>query len=130
MLNRAVFYSGLIGAGIVTLNNAREALKNIVVEDESKLDAGRIVDAVCRYYNIKKEELLARKRTKEIASARQVAMFLISDMLDMPLAAVGNIFGKDHATVIYAKTRVAEDMAKDKKFATEINDIRQMAKGK
>lgn len=130
MLNRAVFYSGLIGAGIVTLDNAREALKNIVVEDESKLDAGRIVDAVCRYYNIKKEELLARKRTKEIASARQVAMFLISDMLDMPLAAVGNIFGKDHATVIYAKTRVAEDMAKDKKFATEINDIRQMAKGK
>ena len=117
--------------GIVDgFNYAKEALKNIVVEDESKLDAGRIVDAVCRYYNIKKEELLARKRTKEIASARQVAMFLISDMLDMPLAAVGNIFGKDHATVIYAKTRVAEDMAKDKKFATEINDIRQMAKGK
>lgn len=130
MLTRAVFYSGLINESIVTLENTREALKNIVVEDEGKLDAGRIIDSVCKFYNIKKEELLARKRTKEIAQARQVAMYLIFDMLDMPLAAVGNIFGKDHATVIYAKTKVTEDMAKDKKFATEINDIRQMAKGK
>lgn len=130
MLTRAVFYSGLLGENMVTLNNAREALKSIVVEDESKLDAGRIIDSVCKFYNIKKEELLARKRTKEVAIARQVAMYLIFDMLDMPLAAVGNIFGKDHATVIYAKTKVTEDMAKNKKFATEVNDIRQMAKGK
>lgn len=130
MLNRAVFLAGIVGSGIVTLDIAREALQAIVVEDESKLDAGRIVDAVCKFYNIKKEELLARKRTKEIASARQVAMYLISDMLDMPLEAVGNIFGKDHSTVIYAKNRVSEDMAKNKKFATEINDIRQMVKGK
>lgn len=130
MLTRAVFYSGLLGENMVTLDNAREALKSIVVEDESKLDAGRIIDSVCKFYNIKKEELLARKRTKEVAIARQVAMYLIFDMLDMPLAAVGNIFGKDHATVIYAKTKVTEDMAKNKKFATEVNDIRQMAKGK
>lgn len=130
MLARAVFYSGLLGEGIVTLENAREALKNIVVEDESKLDAGRIVDAVCRFYNIKKEELLARKRTKEIAQARQVAMYLISEMLDMPHEAVGRIFGKDHSTVTYAKAKVNEDMNANKKFATEINDIRQMVKGK
>lgn len=130
MLNRAVFFSQLLGENIVTLDHAREALKNMVIEDESKLDAGRILDSVCKYYNIPKEELLARKRTKEIAMARQVAMYLISDMLEMPLQAVGNIFGKDHATVIYAKTKVTEDMTKDKQFATEINDIRQMAKGK
>lgn len=130
MLNRAVFYSGLLSENIVTLDNAREALKSIVIEGESKLDAGRIIDSVCKYYNIQKEALLARKRTKEIAMARQIAMYLISDMLEMPLQAVGDIFGKDHATVIYAKAKVSEDMAKDKKFATEINDIRQMAKGK
>jgi len=130
MLARAVFYSGLLGEGTVTLENAREALKNIVVEGDSELDAGKIIDAVCKFYNIKKDELLARKRTKEIAQARQVAMYLIFDMLDMPLVAIGNIFGKDHATVIYAKTKVTEDMAKDKKFATEVSDIRQMVKGK
>jgi len=130
MLARAVFYSGLIGESIVTLDTAREALKNIAMQDESEIDAGHILDGVCKFYNIKKEELLARKRTKEIALARQVAMYLISDMLSMPLEAIGNIFGKDHSTVIYAKNKISEDMQKNKKFATEVNDIKQMVKGK
>ena len=130
MLARAVFYAGLIGESIVTLDTAREALKNLVVQDEAEIDAGHILDCVCKFYNIKKEELLARKRTKEIALARQVAMYLISDMLTMPLAAIGNIFGKDHATVIYAKSKITEDMSKNKKFAVDINDIKQMVKGK
>lgn len=130
MLARAVFYAGLLGENIVTLDTAREALKNLVVQDEAEIDAGHILDCVCKFYNIKKEELLARKRTKEIALARQVAMYLISDMLTMPLAAIGNIFGKDHATVIYAKSKITEDMSKNKKFAVDINDIKQMVKGK
>ena len=130
MLARAVFYSGLLGESIVTLDTAREALKNIANQDESEIDAGHILDCVCKFYNIKKEELLARKRTKEIALARQVAMYLISDMLSMPLASIGNIFGKDHATVIYAKSKISEDMKKDKKFAIEISDLKQMVKGK
>ena len=130
MLSRAVFYAGLVGESIVTLETAREALKNLVVQDEAEIDAGHILDCVCKFYNIKKEELLARKRTKEIALARQVSMYLISDMLTMPLAAIGNIFGKDHSTVIYAKSKIQEDMNKNKKFAVEINDIKQMVKGK
>lgn len=130
MLARAVFYSELIGESIVTIDTAREALKNIANQDETEIDAGHIVDGVCKFYNIKKEELLARKRTKEIANARQVAMYLISDMLSMPLEAIGNIFGKDHATVVYAKRKVSEDMKKDKKFTTEVNDIKKMVQGK
>ena len=130
MLARAVFYSGLIGESVVTLDSAREALKDIAVHADAELDAGLILEKVCKFYNIKKEELLARKRTKESAQARQVAMYLISDLMSMPLAAVGDIFGKDHATVIYAKNKVAEDMAKNKKFATEISDLKAMIKGK
>ena len=130
MLSRAVFYAGITNSSIVTLNIAREALKDMLVQDESEIDAGRIIDSVCKFYNLKKDELLAKKRTKEIAQCRQIAMYLISEMLSMPLEAVGNIFGKNHATVIYAKSKITEDMAKNKKFATEINDIRQMVKGK
>lgn len=130
MLARAVFYSGLLGENVVTLDTTREALKNLATQNDAEIDAGHILDSICKFYNIKKEELLARKRTKEIAQARQVAMFLISEMLSMPLAAVGNIFGKDHATVIYAKNKISEDMQKNKKFATEISDIKQMVKGK
>ena len=130
MLARAVFWAGLYGESIVTLDTAREALKDIALQDESEIDAGHIIDGVCKFYNINKDDILARKRTKEVALARQVAMYLISDMLSMPYASIGNIFGKDHATAIYAKNKVTEDMQKNKKFATDVNDIKQMVKGK
>ncbi len=130
MLARSVFYAGLLGQTRVTMDIAREALKNYLIQTEETVDAGNIIDVVCKYYNIKKEELLARKRTKEVAEARQIAMFLITEFINMPLASVGSIFGKDHATVIYAKNKVAEDMKKSQKLAVQINDMKQMIKCK
>ena len=130
MLARSVFYAGLLGQTRVTMDIAREALKNYLIQNEETIDAGNIIDVVCKYYNIKKEELLARKRTKEVAEARQIAMFLITEFINMPLASVGSIFGKDHATVIYAKNKVAEDMKKSQKLAVQINDMKQMIKCK
>ena len=129
-LTRTVYYAKMLGQSVVTMETAREALKDIAVQNEETIDAGKIIDVVCKFYNLKKEELLARKRTKEVAQARQVAMFLITELLSMPLAAIGNIFGKDHATVIYAKSKISEDMGKNKKLAIEINDMKQMLKGK
>lgn len=129
-LSRTVFYSRILKEDVVTINSAREALKNIAKQDEETIDATKIVEIVCKFYGVKKEELLARKRTKNIAEARQIAMYLITEYLNIPLEAVGNIFGKDHATVIYAKNKVAEDIKKYKKLEVQINDLKQMIEGK
>lgn len=129
-LSRTVFYSSLQKEDIVTIESAREALKNIASTNEETIDATKIIDIVCKFYNVKKEELLARKRTKNIAEARQIAMYLITEFLNIPLESVGNIFGKDHATVIYAKNKIADDMKKSKKLEVEINDLKQMIEGK
>lgn len=129
-LSRTVFYSSLLKEDVVTIDSAREALKNIAKTDEETIDATKIVEIVCKFYGVKKEELLARKRTKNIAEARQIAMYLITEYLNIPLEAVGNIFGKDHATVIYAKNKVAEDIKKYKKLEVQINDLKQMIEGK
>lgn len=129
-LSRTVFYSNLLKEDVVTIDSAREALKNIAKQDDETVDATRIIEVVCKFFNIKKEDMLARKRTKNIAEARQIAMYLITEMINIPLEAVGNIFGKDHSTVIYAKNKVLEDMAKSKKLEVQINDIRQMIEGK
>ena len=129
-LSRTVFYSGLLKEDIVTIGSAREALKNIATANEETIDATKIIDIVCKFYGVKKEELLARKRTKQIAESRQIAMYLITEFLSIPLESVGNIFGKDHATVIYAKNKIVEDMKKSKKLEVEINDLKQMIEGK
>lgn len=129
-LTRAVYYAKMLGQSVVTMETAREALKDIAVQSEESIDAGRIIDCVCKFYNLKKEELLARKRTKEIAQARQIAMFLMTELLSMPLDAIGSIFGKDHSTVIYARNKISDDIAANKKLGIEINDMKQMLKGK
>ena len=69
-------------------------------------------------------------RTKNIAEARQIAMYRVTEYLNIPLEAVGDIFGKNHATVIYAKNKVAEDIKQFKKLEIQINDIKQMIEGK
>ena len=129
-LSRTVFYSSLLKEDVVTIDSAREALKNIAKQDEETIDATKIIDIVCKFYGVKKEDLLARKRTKNIAEARQIAMYLVTEYLNIPLEAVGDIFGKNHATVIYAKNKVAEDIKQFKKLEIQINDIRQMIEGK
>ena len=129
-LSRTVFYSNLLKEDIVTLETAREALKDIATTSEETIDATKIIDIVCKFYNVKKDELLARKRTKAIAEARQIAMYLITEFLNIPLESIGNIFGKDHATVIYAKNKIADDIKKSKKLEVQINDLKQMIEGK
>ena len=129
-LSRTVFYSSLLKEDVVTIDSAREALKNIAKQDEETIDATKIIDIVCKFYGVKKEDLLARKRTKNIAEARQIAMYLSTEYLNIPLEAVGDIFGKNHATVIYAKNKVAEDIKLYKKLEVQINDLRQMIEGK
>ncbi len=129
-LSRTVFYSNLLKEDIVSIATAREALKDIATTSEETIDATKIIEIVCKFYNVKKEELLAKKRTKSIAEARQIAMYLITEFLNIPQTSVGNIFGKDHTTVIYAKNKVAEDIKKSKKLEVQINDLKQMIEGK
>jgi len=128
LLNRAVFYAGLLSKSQVTMETAREALKNYLVTTEETINADAVIDVVCKYYNIKKEDLLARNRKKDIAEGRRIAMYLITEFINMPLVSIGAIFDKDHATVIYAKNKVAEDMKSNQKLAVQINDLKQMIK--
>ena len=130
LLSCAVFYSNLIGSSITTLETTKQALKDRITEDNSEIDPNKVIECVCKFYDIKKDDMLGRKRNQEFVIPRQVAMYLIDDLLPVPLKAIGDIFGKNHATVIHARNKIAEDMANDKKFATRVNDIRQMIKGK
>ena len=129
-LQRVVFYSTLKNQGIVTKPIAMEALKDIAKDDEENIDATKIIEIVCKFYGVKKEDILSTKRPKLIAEARQVAMYLITEYINIPLDAIGNIFGKDHSTVIYAKNKILDSMKTSKKLEVAINDMKHMIEGK
>ena len=129
-LSRVVFYSGLQKEDVVTITSAREALKNIAPSNEETIDATKIVELTCKFYNVKKEDLLGKRRTKALAEARQIAMYLCTEYLNIPLESIGNVYGRDYSTVIYARNKVADDMKKSKKLEVEINDLKHMIEGK
>lgn len=129
-LQRVVFYANLNNINVITRSTAVEALKNIAKDDQETIDATKIIEIVCKFYGLKKEEILSRKRTKNIAEARQIAMYLITEYINIPLDSIGSIFGKDHSTVIYAKNKVSDDIKHSKKLEVQINDMKQMIEGK
>ena len=82
---------------------------------------------MCNFYKINKSDLLGKKKNKEFSEPRQICIYIITDMMNLPLVTVGSkMGGRDHATVIYARDKVAEQMKTDGKLATDIKDIQKM----
>ena len=79
------------------------------------------------YYKISHAELIGKKRSRNIAYARQVAIYLCRLMLDLPFKYIGDQFGgKDHSTVMYSVTIIEEKMKENREMREEIESIKQM----
>lgn len=131
VLSKTVFLTTLIGNKTATLAEAKQALNDTQLSDDRKITPNNIIDAVCSYYNIERKELLGKKRNKEIVMPRQVCMYIITDMLDLPLITIGkDIFGRDHTTVIHARNKIIDKMKTDTKLETIVKDIKNMVLNK
>lgn len=126
-LQKVCFYSQLLGKEEATVNDLQDALKE-VVEQNKKIEPDTIINCVCKYYNIKKEDIIGKKKTKEIVEPRQMCMFLMTEILsDLPLVSVGEIFGgRDHTTVIHARDKIASKIRFDNDLKTQVNDLKTL----
>ena len=128
MLSKVSFYASLLGKPSATLEDVNEALKDQISTNKQNLTADRIIDCVCKYFSITKEDLVGKKKNKEIVEPRQICMYLICDMLDLPLVSIGQIFGgRDHTTVIHAREKVAELIKENNRVKVTVNDLKSMA---
>ena len=123
-LTKVIFASKLHEKPI-TIELVNEALKESAGERQEELRAEDIINSVCEFYKVSKQEVMSKKKTKEIALARQVSMYLVIDMMTLPQVTVGRVFNRDHATVTYTRDKISEQMETDRKLATEINDIKK-----
>ena len=124
-LSRIMAYSKLT-SNPMTAENAAIILKDIYSkkEEEKPIDVGTIKEVVCKHYNISISEMDSRKRTKNIAFARQVAMYVTRQLIGLSLPQVGNEFGgRDHTTVLHAEKKVIEEMKKHTSLKIKINNI-------
>lgn len=95
----------------ITLNLAKEALKHYQKNDIHEIDSSVIIDGVSRYFNLSVEDILSKKRTKELVFPRQISMFLCRNLTNMSYPDIGKAFnGRDHTTVMYACEQISKQV--------------------
>ncbi len=125
-LTKVIFASKLHECPI-TIDLVNGALKESAGEKQEELQVDDIINCVCKVYKVNKADILGKKKNKEFVEPRQVCIYLITDMMNLPLAAIGErIGGRDHATIIYARDKIADLIKTDDTLKTQINDIKKM----
>ena len=108
-----------------TLELAQEELINKIKKQQTKITAEKIISVVSNHYSISIEDMKAKKKQKEIVQARQVAMFLLKEKLDMNLTTIGGHFGgKDHSTVISSIRKIEEAIKEEFLFNINLHTIK------
>ena len=108
----------------IDVSMAKNVLKDFIQDDEKPITVEHILKTVCEYFGLKMQDIKARKRTKEVALPRQIAMYLSKQLTGGSLSDIGkNMGGKDHATVIYACKQVEDKKSKDENFNRMIETL-------
>lgn len=125
-LAKVIFYAKLKGLPYPDIDTAKEALKN-TVQKKNGIDSSDIIQATCNYFNISQSDIISKKRTKDIAEARMIAIYIITEMLSLPLVTIGQIFGgRDYSTIIHSRDKIAAAMKDDPDTIRAVKDIKSM----
>lgn len=123
-LIRVIAYASLTNQSI-DMNLATEALKDIFPNSRPRqITMDLIQQVVALYFKIKQEDLLAKKRTRNVAYPRQIAMYLCRELTETSLPRIGEMFGgRDHTTVIHAHDKISRERNEDSKLNNIIKEI-------
>ncbi len=126
LLTKVVSYAALTGKPVDSDDVLSEALKDFRDDKREVITIDRIVDSVCSYYKVDKDALIGKKKNKEIVEPRQTCIFLITEMLTVPLINIGQYFGgRDHTTIMHARDKVTGLIQNgDTKTASAVKDIK------
>lgn len=128
-LNRLLFYSiNFSNGNTIDFKTAINAFKgNSQSSDKNDVSVTKIKRVVSDYYGLTKQQLVSNSRTKNIASARHIAMYLCRKMLDLPFVKIGEDFGKrDHSTVINACEKVELSIKKDLNYRQALIELEKL----
>ena len=128
-LNRLIFYIiSVKQTDHITLEIAAEAVSSLVGGKQiaTEINEQRIINVVADYYNLTPSHLTGKIRTGQIALARHIAMYLIRELLDVPLKKIGAVFGgKDHTTVMSAIQKVEKELKTDEKLREAVDELKK-----
>lgn len=126
-LKEVYFLAKISGKKSATMEDVVEIFKNQKEELKNELTTDKIIDVVCDYFNISKDDIIGKKKSKEIVEPRMIAIYLISELLSLPLVNIGKVFGgRDHTTIMHSRDKISEDIKVNRKTQTLVNEIKTM----
>ena len=127
-LIRIIAYSSLSDSP-VTLDLAKEALKDIISTFRKKITIKQILEETASCFNITPQEMKSKKRTQIIVFPRQVAMYLTRELTDSSLIKIGREFGgRDHTTVIHACKKIEAELSSNSELKNKLALIKSKLK--
>ena len=128
-LIRVSAYSSLIDEPI-SMEIAEVALRDILPDaDDVEITAALIKEKTAEYFDITLDVLTGAGKTRAVAHARQLAMYLCRELTDLSLPKIGQEFGgKDHTTVMYADRKIRKEMTEKRDTYDEIQALTQQIK--
>jgi len=114
----------------ITINLAREALKDLLSIQNRQISVENIQKTVADFYKIKVADMYSKKRPASIARPRQIAMYLAKELTQKSLPEIGELFGgRDHTTVLHAVRKIGSERGKDSELNQQLHVLEQTLKG-
>ena len=109
----------------LTVKFAREHLTDIFSVKDADISCESVKKAVCKKYLIKMSDIESKKRNREYARPRQIAMYLCREMTDLSFPKIAESFGgKDHTTILHAYDKISKEIKVNSVLAEEIRDLK------
>jgi len=122
-LNKLIAYSTLTKNNLST-SLAQDILKDIIPLENKVISINQIQKTISDYFNIKLSALLSKKRTKDIVTARQIAIYISRELTELSLPVIGAAFGgKDHTTILHSYNKIKNKIGKDKGLKSTIDNL-------
>jgi len=112
----------------VDLPLVQTILKDLITLDDGDVSPTDIIEHVARYFEISLDEIYGNSRAAAIAQARQIAMYLCRELTSLSLPKIGQLIGRDHTTVMYANSKIAELMKERRSVYNQVTDLTHVIK--
>ena len=109
----------------INIAAAQNAIRDVLSDNVTvPVLIDRVLSEVSSYFGLTAEDLCSKKRTAEIAMARQIAMYAIREMAAVSLTQIGDVFGgRDHTTVMHSIHKVEDEMKVNPHLKSDVDEI-------
>ena len=125
-LNRIIGYCQLNRLE-TTLDNAVKALESFVDKNQVQVAPDRVLEAVCQFFGVSRDDLVGKKRSKEQVYPRHIAMYLLRNEVNMSYPQIGKLLGdRDHTTIMHGFGVINREISQSDNLRTEITRLKEL----